>query len=233
MTETTRQPDGQWCWCDDPPENQPPHDCAEDHATRPACQCDGAHVHPWSRQERQDREQHVTHLPGRDIPEPPAWVDPLDAAAVFAYPVKRQDREHAVNDASRLTEHDRNLIADALRVGPLVRARGSDEDRLAGWLLTEMAGAMERLGGTAELAPPAPIAEAVVYAWCKRCRRGTRSVPCPRCDGPACAGCGRCPPCDGPVPDKDPAAACPDHRPVLDSGVGWYCATCGSDAPPI
>ena len=48
MTETTRQPDGQWCWCDDPPEGQPPHDCAEDHATRPACQCDGAHVHPWS-----------------------------------------------------------------------------------------------------------------------------------------------------------------------------------------
>ena len=27
--------------------------------------------------------------------------------------------------------------------------------------------------------------------------------------------------------------ACPDHRPVLDSEVGWYCAACGSDAPPV
>ena len=27
-------------------------------------------------------------------------------------------------------------------------------------------------------------------------------------------------------------AACPDHRPVLDSEVGWYCTACGSDAPP-
>jgi hypothetical protein len=26
---------------------------------------------------------------------------------------------------------------------------------------------------------------------------------------------------------------CPDHRPVLDSEAGWYCAACGSDAPPI
>jgi len=26
--------------------------------------------------------------------------------------------------------------------------------------------------------------------------------------------------------------ACPDHRPVLDSAVGWYCPACGSDAPP-
>ncbi len=28
------------------------------------------------------------------------------------------------------------------------------------------------------------------------------------------------------------AAACPDHRPVLDSAVGRYCPACGSDAPP-
>lgn len=27
-------------------------------------------------------------------------------------------------------------------------------------------------------------------------------------------------------------AGCPDHRPVLDSVAGWYCAACGSDAPP-
>jgi hypothetical protein len=26
--------------------------------------------------------------------------------------------------------------------------------------------------------------------------------------------------------------ACPDHRPVLDSEAGWYCAACGSDAQP-
>jgi len=45
--------------------------------------------------------------------------------------------------------------------------------------------------------------EAVILAWCKRCKHGTASVPCPRCDGPACAGCGRCPPCDGPVPDEE------------------------------
>jgi hypothetical protein len=27
-------------------------------------------------------------------------------------------------------------------------------------------------------------------------------------------------------------AACPNHRPVLDDVVGWYCPACGSDAPP-
>ena len=26
--------------------------------------------------------------------------------------------------------------------------------------------------------------------------------------------------------------ACPNHRSVLDSDVGWYCPTCGSAAPP-
>jgi hypothetical protein len=45
--------------------------------------------------------------------------------------------------------------------------------------------------------------EVIVRAWCKRCRHATTSVPCPCCDGPACAGCGRCPPCDGPAPDKE------------------------------
>lgn len=28
------------------------------------------------------------------------------------------------------------------------------------------------------------------------------------------------------------ARRCPDHRPVLDTGVGWYCAACGAEAPP-
>jgi hypothetical protein len=35
------------------------------------------------------------------------------------------------------------------------------------------------------------------------------------------------------APPPEESAKCPDHRPVLDSGVGWYCAACGSDAPPV
>lgn len=62
-----RQPDGQWCWCPDPPEGQPPHDCAEDHPGRPAHQHDGAHVHPWPRPPL-----------GRPDPSAPAWM--LDVA---------------------------------------------------------------------------------------------------------------------------------------------------------
>jgi hypothetical protein len=34
------------------------------------------------------------------------------------------------------------------------------------------------------------------------------------------------------APPSGEPAACPDHRPVLDSAVGWYCPACGSDAPP-
>ena len=44
--------------------------------------------------------------------------------------------------------------------------------------------------------------KAAAWAFCKRCVRGTLSIPCPCCDGPACAGCGRCPPCDGDLPDE-------------------------------
>jgi hypothetical protein len=43
--------------------------------------------------------------------------------------------------------------------------------------------------------------------------------------GPACTDCVGDPP--------DDSAKCPDHRPVLDSEAGWYCAACGSDAPPV
>jgi hypothetical protein len=42
-----RAANGQWCWCGDRPEGQPPHNCAEDHAGQPACQHNGAHVHPY------------------------------------------------------------------------------------------------------------------------------------------------------------------------------------------
>jgi len=45
VTDRRERP-GQWCWCPDIPEDQDPHDCAEDHATRPQCQLDGGHVHP-------------------------------------------------------------------------------------------------------------------------------------------------------------------------------------------
>ena len=49
-----------------------------------------------------------------------------------------------------------------------------------------------------------PVTRAVVIAFCRRCLRGTLSVPCPSCDGPACADCGRCPPCDGPIETVTP-----------------------------
>lgn len=42
-----------------------------------------------------------------------------------------------------------------------------------------------------------------VFAWCRGCERGTGSVPCGRCGGPACAGCGRCPPCDGDITEEN------------------------------
>ena len=28
------------------------------------------------------------------------------------------------------------------------------------------------------------------------------------------------------------ATRCPDHRPVLDLAVGWYCPACGAEASP-
>jgi hypothetical protein len=34
------------------------------------------------------------------------------------------------------------------------------------------------------------------------------------------------------APPPEDSAKCSDHWPVLDSEVGWYCAACGSDAPP-
>ena len=51
------------------------------------------------------------------------------------------------SDTSRLTDRDRELIARAREVGPGLRASNSDRDRLAGWLLAEMASAIERLAG--------------------------------------------------------------------------------------
>jgi hypothetical protein len=45
--------------------------------------------------------------------------------------------------------------------------------------------------------PPASPPGRITLPFCRGCLGATTSVPCPRCDGPACARCGRCPPCDG------------------------------------
>jgi hypothetical protein len=44
-----------------------------------------------------------------------------------------------------LTDTDRELISRAREVGPALRASSSDRDRLAGWLLAELADLAERL----------------------------------------------------------------------------------------
>ena len=45
-----------------------------------------------------------------------------------------------------LTDHDKQLVAQAREVGPTLRARTNDQDRLAGWLLNELADLATRLG---------------------------------------------------------------------------------------
>jgi hypothetical protein len=49
--------------------------------------------------------------------------------------------------AARLTGADLDVIAEGRRIGTALRASTSDRDRLAGWLLAELAGLAERLGG--------------------------------------------------------------------------------------
>jgi hypothetical protein len=46
---------------------------------------------------------------------------------------------------SGLTESDLALIARARQAGPALRAQPSDRERLAGWLLAELASLAERL----------------------------------------------------------------------------------------
>jgi hypothetical protein len=46
-----------------------------------------------------------------------------------------------------LTGDERQLIAKAREIGPVLRASAGDRDRLAGWLLAEVADLAERLGG--------------------------------------------------------------------------------------
>ena len=116
----------------------------------------------------------------------------------------------AVTEAAR-TEHDMGgwlslvLTYAAARLGSLgaltAGRPGSWEaahvDHLARGLAFDDAGlawyAADDRARREVVAPPARFPGAM----CKRCRRITPSIPCPRCDGPACAGCGRCPPCDG------------------------------------
>jgi hypothetical protein len=90
-----------------------------------------------------------------------------------------------------LSDDDRQIVARAAQLGPALRASSSDRDRLAGWLLAEMAAIIERLD-----VPPA-----LVVTWCKGCQSGTTSVMCGKCGRPmgACANCGRCPDCDGEI----------------------------------
>ena len=58
-------------------------------------------------------------LTDHDIPEPPRWVDPLDAAAVFAYPR---------NDARDPVMTDAELTAEARRIAVELFARSSSDD---------------------------------------------------------------------------------------------------------
>jgi hypothetical protein len=111
---------------------------------------------------------------------------------------------------------DGELIAEARRLAG-VRLWSAAAQALAREQLRQLADRLERVTAAGE---------ADAFPYCRHCRRGTWSKPCPGCGGPACARCGRCPDCDDPAP-------CPDHRPVLDSEAGWYCAACGSEAPPV
>jgi hypothetical protein len=47
-----------------------------------------------------------------------------------------------------LTDSDRQLIGQARELGPALRASTDDKQRLAGWLLKELADLAERLAGT-------------------------------------------------------------------------------------
>jgi hypothetical protein len=46
-----------------------------------------------------------------------------------------------------LTDDDRQMIAQAREIGPVLRASAGVRDRLAGWLLAELADLAERLAG--------------------------------------------------------------------------------------
>jgi hypothetical protein len=106
-----------------------------------------------------------------------------------------------------LTDLDRELIAKARELAGV-----DPEDMCAFTGETDLAMAdavalgraqhlLRRLADLAEDLAAGGVAD--VAAWCKGCRHATPSVPCPRCGGPSCAGCGRCPSCDGPLSEED------------------------------
>lgn len=68
-----------------------------------------------------------------------------------------------------------------------------------GWLPDPSMAELLELVRAGEVVNDEDAPKTATVPWCRRCERATSSVPCPLCDGPACAGCGRCPPCDGPV----------------------------------
>jgi hypothetical protein len=49
---------------------------------------------------------------------------------------------------TNLTDHERDLITRAREVGPALRSGSTDRERLAGWLLAELADLAERTAGT-------------------------------------------------------------------------------------
>ena len=92
----------------------------------------------------------------------------------------------------RITDHDRRLVARARELAAIIERLDDDGSFTA----------TAQIIATPQLAGAGAIT-ADVLNWCPRCRHATLSTPCPGCDGPSCARCGRCPDCDGPVPDEE------------------------------
>jgi hypothetical protein len=147
---------------------------------------------------------------------------PVNAILVEAIARERARQEAGTMDTgTRLSGFDRRAIAraralaDAWTADSLrpITGRGAEDDGdlvrtealgIARKLLGDLLAIIDRGDGhAAAQAAEDGAPEVIVRAWCKGCRHAALSVPCPRCGGPACAGCGRCPPCDGPVPDEE------------------------------
>lgn len=53
-----------------------------------------------------------------------------------------------------LTDTDRDMIAKARELGPVLRASSGDRDRLAGWLLAELVAIVGRLAAEGDTETP-------------------------------------------------------------------------------
>ena len=82
---------------------------------------------------------------------PPATMPPVQppprCEKCGRYPIDHRDGEciYPPSLKAALTDFDRSIIARARQLGPTLRARNGDRDRLAGWLLAELADLAERL----------------------------------------------------------------------------------------